>query len=211
MVGQATTVPEAGEAGNAKAQQILAAARQVFLEQGYGSASMDVIARTAGVSKATLYAHFTGKDALFAAMVGVECRRMSAVLDRPSFDETDIRAALRQIAGHFIGQLLTGRTLAIYRIVVAETPRFPELGRIFFEMGPDRLLARVAEFLRQAGERGMLAVPEPRRAAAQFIGMVRGEIYLRRLFGIEPAAAEGEIDAFVDSCVELFLGHYGRG
>src|SRR6266404_4634234 len=151
---------------NPKAQQILAAAQQVFVEQGYGSASMDGIARTAGVSKATLYAHFTGKDALFAAMVGVECRRMSAVIDTPAFDESDIRAALRQIAGQFIDHLMTGRALAIYRIVFAETPRFPELGRIFFETGPDRLLGRVADFLRRAGTRGVLRVPDPRLAAA---------------------------------------------
>ena len=210
MADQLATMPEA-DGVNPKAQQILAAARQIFVEQGYGSASMDGIARTAGVSKATLYAHFTGKDALFAAMVGVECRRMSAVIDTPAFDESDIRAALRQIAGQFIDHLMTGRALAIYRIVVAETPRFPELGRIFFETGPDRLLGRVADFLRRAGERGTLVVPEPRRAAAQFIGMVRGEVYLRRLLGIEPAAAEGEIDRHIDSCVELFLSHYGRG
>jgi len=209
MAEQSAAAPEA-DSVNPKAQQILAAARQVFIEQGYGPASMDLIARTAGVSKATLYAHFTGKDALFAAMVGAECRRMSAVLETPAFDESDIRAALRQIAGQFIDHLMTGRALAIYRIVVAETPRFPEVGRIFFEAGPNRLLGRVADFLRRAGERGVLTVPAPRAAAAQFIGMVRGEIYLRRLLGLEPAAAEGELDRHIDACVELFLSHYGR-
>jgi len=195
---------------NPKAQQILTAARQVFVEQGYGSASMDVIARTAGVSKATLYAHFTGKDALFAAMVGTECRRLSAGLDAPSFDEGDVRATLRQVATRFIEMLMSGRALAIYRIVVAESPRFPELGRIFFETGPDRLLGRFADFLQRADERGTLSVAEPRRAAGQFIGMVRGEVYLRRLLGIEPAAAEGEIERHIESCVDLFLSHYAR-
>ena len=195
---------------NPKAQQILAAARQIFVEQGYGSASMDVIARTAGVSKATLYAHFTGKDALFATMVGIECRRMSAVLDAPTFDESDVRAALRQVASRFIEKLMSGQALAIYRIVVAETPRFPELGRIFFETGPDRLLSRFADFLRRADERGTLSIAEPRRAAGQFIGMVRGEVYLRRLLGIEPAAAEGEIERHIEGCVDLFISHYAR-
>src|SRR5207245_480876 len=84
-----------------------------------------------------------------------------------------ILAAARQVATRFIEMLMTGRALAIYRIVVAETPRFPKLGRIFFEAGPNRLLGRFAEFLRRADERGTLAVAEPRRAAAQFIGMVR--------------------------------------
>src|SRR5258706_7187845 len=158
MAEQAVLEPDSS---NPKAQQILAAARQVFAEQGYGSASMDVIARTAGVSKATLYAHFTGKDALFATMVGIECRRMSAVLDAPTFDESDVRAALRQVAARFIEKLMSGQALAIYRIVVAETPRFPELGRIFFEAGPNRLLGRFAEFLRRADERGLLAGAQP--------------------------------------------------
>ena len=56
----------------------------------------------------------------------------------------------------------------------------------------------------------MLTVPEPRRAAAQFVGMLRGEVYLRRLLGIEPAVGEGEIERHVEGCVDLFMSHYGR-
>jgi len=74
-----------------KAEQVLEAASSIFCEQGYGSASMDAIARQAGVSKATLYAHFAGKDQLFAAIVGAACRSHSQTLAAPDIDRLEVR------------------------------------------------------------------------------------------------------------------------
>jgi AcrR family transcriptional regulator len=210
MMAGGTAAPAAGEeAPSPKAQQILAAAGRSFLEQGYGATSMEAIARLAGVSKATLYAHFTGKDTLFAAVVEAECRQLSAGLDASPFEAGDIRAALIRIARQFIDRLLSGRAFAIYRMVIAETPRFPELGRIFFEAGPERMVGRVAAFLAAADSRGLLAVPEPRQAAIQFIGLVRGHNYLRPLLGLQPVP-DRELAPYLESCVDLFLEHYRR-
>lgn len=192
-----------------KAQQILAAAGRSFMEQGYGATSMEAIARLAGVSKATLYAHFTGKEALLAAVMETECRLISAGLDTASYESTDIRAALLHIARQFIDRLLSGRAFAIYRMVVAESPRFPELGRIFFESGPERMVGRVADFLAAADARGLLAVPAPRQAAIQFLSLVRGHNYLRPLLGLEPVP-ERDLAAYIESCVDLFLSNYRR-
>src|SRR4029450_2275726 len=92
----ATTAPS-----SPKAEQVLQAAGRIFREQGYGSASMDAIAREAGVSKATPYAHFAGKDQLFAAIVGAECRSHSQTLTAPDIDRLDVREALVAIRRHF--------------------------------------------------------------------------------------------------------------
>ncbi|MFO1058522.1 MAG: TetR/AcrR family transcriptional regulator [Dongiaceae bacterium] len=201
----------AGEEGlSPKAQQILAAAGRSFLEQGYGATSMDGIARLAGVSKATLYAHFSGKDMLFAAVVEAECRQLSLGLDAaPPFEAGDLRAALVRVARQFIERLLSSRAFAIYRMVIAETPRFPELGRIFFESGPERMIGRVADFLAAADARGLIAVPAPRRAAMQFIGLIRGHNYLRPLLGLAPVP-ESELGPYIESCVDLFLAGHRR-
>src|SRR5215471_10405262 len=72
----------ARDAGNARVRRILAAARSLFLNLGYGETSMDAIARRAAVSKATLYSHFDGKDALFAALIMAECRHLSDQIGR---------------------------------------------------------------------------------------------------------------------------------
>jgi len=205
MPAEQMPVATAEASTSPKAQQILHAAAEIFMEQGYGAASMDAIARAAGVSKATLYAHFSGKEELFAAIVGCECRRHTETLSAPDIDQSDVRATLTQIGRNFLDLLLSPRALAIYRIVVAEAPRFPELGRAYYASGPAVVLDRLAAYLHGVATRGLLAVPDPRRAAEQFVGMLRGPLHLRRLLGIAGEPPTDDIDRAVKSAVDVFL------
>jgi TetR/AcrR family transcriptional regulator, mexJK operon transcriptional repressor len=198
-----------GDSGNVKFRQILAAARKVFMEEGYGAASMDAIARQAAVSKATLYAHFDGKDALFAALIVSECRHLSDQIGRRALDEPNIRAALLAVARDFNNLLCTGEGLTMYRIVVAEAPRFPELGRIFYDSGPNVMIDRIADILRRATERGLLKLRDPRVAAIQFISLIRGELHLTRVLGLKSASKHPA--EYVEASVDLFLAGYGPG
>jgi AcrR family transcriptional regulator len=195
---------------NPKVRQILAAARKVFMEQGYGAASMDAIARQAPVSKATLYTHFDGKAALFAALIVMECKHLAGEIGQRAIDEPDIRVALRSLAEDFNNLLCSGESLAMYRIVVAEAPRFPELGRIFYDSGPKIMIDRIADLLAAAGKRGLLKIHDARAAAIQFISLVRGETHLTNILGVAPAA-NTIAEAYIESCVELFLAGYGTG
>jgi TetR/AcrR family transcriptional repressor of mexJK operon len=194
---------------NLKARQILAAARKIFMEQGFGNASMDAIAREATVSKATLYSYFDGKAALFAALIVVECRHLSDRIAQGALDEPDIRVALLRIARDFNNLLCTGDGLTMYRIVVAEAPRFPELGRIFYESGPKVMIDRIAGVLRRAGERGLLDVDDARIAAIRFISLIRGELHLTRILGLK-SSAKNTAD-YVEGSVDLFLTGYRYG
>ena len=205
-------VPQHGgvrDTGNARGDRILAAARTLFLKLGYGDTSMDAIARHAAVSKATLYSHFAGKDALFAALVVTECRHLSDEIGRRALDEPDIRDALLRVADDFNNLLCTGYGLTMYRIVVAEVPRFPELGRIFYDSGPTVMIDRIATILRRATERGLLKVRDPRIAAIQFISLVRGELHLTRVLGLKKAS-KNPAD-YIEASVDLFLAGYRAG
>eukprot|EP01035_Chromulina_nebulosa_P011284 gene11284-15106_t len=125
-----------------KRRQVLDAAGDLFMAQGYGAVSMEAVARAAGVSKATLYAHFASKDALFASIVAEACERNTLVADNFPTDVEDIEAALVAIGGRVLRFLLQPRTLAIYRVAVAESARFPELGRAFWAAGPNAFRER---------------------------------------------------------------------
>lgn len=197
----------AGDSSNVKVRQILAAARKVFMKEGYGAASMDAIARHAAVSKATLYAHFGGKDALFAALIVMECRHLSDQIGRGALYAPDIRDALLQVARDFNNLLCSGEGLTMYRIVVAEAPRFPELGRIFYDSGPNVMISRIADILHRATERGLLKLRDPRNAAIQFISLIRGELHLTRVLGLKSASKNS--DEYVEASVDLFLAGYG--
>src|SRR5579863_9560404 len=141
---------ERGEPSDAptssKAESILAAAKQSFLANGFGAVSMDTIAREAGVSKATVYAHFAGKEELFGAVIGRECR--FAGLSVRELDPADLRASLATLGRRFLDLLLSPDAIALHRIILGEVSRFPALGEVFWRAGPERNLAQIEGFLR---------------------------------------------------------------
>lgn len=200
--------PAESAAGSPKRRQIVEAARRLFMADGYGPTSMDAISRAAGVSKATLYAHFTNKAELFAAIIGGECERFSHMLWDENVESGDLRSVLRQIADAALRFGSEDTPLSLYRIVVGESGRFPELGRVFYDNGPRRVLDRLAGYLKGVAARGLLEVADPRLAAEQFIGMVRGVHYLRRVLGAVQDAAAPDVEVIAQSAVELFLKAY---
>src|SRR4051794_20243806 len=151
-----------------KRQLVLDAATGLFMAQGYGAVSMDAVARAAGVSKATLYAYFSSKDQLFATIIGEACRQKIALAELLPMDATDVRAALVAFGGRLLRFFLEERPLAIHRVVIAESTRFPELGRAFYDNGPAALFRTLAEWLAGQTEAGRLAVTDTAMAAEQF-------------------------------------------
>lgn len=188
-----------------KARQILSAAKKIFMQHGYGAASMDMVAREAGVSKATLYAHYTSKERLFAVMVNETCLVQSNLLEPGVLDTLDFREALHQIGTRFVNLLLSGEGLAIHRVVVAETLRFPELGQAFYDYGPRVMLARLTAFLTRGIESGAIALTDVTLAAQQFIGLLKGDLHLKALLGLQTEFTEAEKRRVVDAAVEVFL------
>jgi len=207
---QAAALVRAEGAESGKAAKILDAARRVFMADGYGAASMDAIAKAASVSKATVYAHFAGKDQLFAAIIAERCRAHSALPELEDVERATPEEALLALGRSFASLVLAPEVLDLYRIVVAETPRFPELGRTLYETGPKRGIARLADYLQRLTDRGLLDVREPDIAARQFFGMIRSDLYLRRLFNISDAEVGITVEQMVASSVAMFLRAYAK-
>ncbi|WP_448188371.1 TetR/AcrR family transcriptional regulator [Azospirillum sp. sgz301742] len=204
MAGVVAPSPEAGS----KPAQILEAAGKLFLENGYGAVSMDTVAKTANVSKATLYAHFRSKDELFAAMVACECRDQMGDMTCADIGRMDAAEGLRFIGRRFLQLLLSCKALAAYRVVVAEAHRFPELARAFYESGPARSHGQMAAYLRELDRRGALRIPDVDLAAEQFFGLIKAHIHTRFIMGIQDALPETEANRFVDAAVALFTKGY---
>ncbi|HTV44764.1 MAG TPA: TetR/AcrR family transcriptional regulator [Stellaceae bacterium] len=192
-----------------KTESILAAAKEAFLAGGFGAVSMDTIAREAGVSKATVYAHFAGKEELFGAVIGRECERRFTGLSIGELDPGDVRASLTMLARRFLELVLSPDALALHRIILAEVTRFPVLGEVFWRAGPERNLSQIETFLQSAAAAGTLALPDTRLAAEQFVGLVRGETQLRHLLRLEGATAMPGIDEIVAAAVDTFIHAFG--
>jgi AcrR family transcriptional regulator len=193
-----------------KAESILAAAKRTFLESGFGAVSMDTIAREAGVSKATVYAHFAGKEELFGAVIGSECERYLADFSAAELDPCDVRASLTVLGRRFLELVLSPEGIALHRIILGEVTRFPLLGEVFWRAGPERQRVQIEAFLRSAAASGTLSLRDTRLAAEQFLSLVRGEIQLRQLLRLEADADEPSIRDVVVGAVDTFMRAFGR-
>lgn len=201
--------PGAGpDRANPKVRQLLEAARALFLELPYEAVSTDAIAKAARVSKTTLYVYFPSKEALFATLVGDQCAETAQAIWASASASDDVEDALRMIARTFMAMFATTDALAFYRIIIAQVPRFPELGRVFYESGPKVLQDRIEALLRAASQSGDLAIPDPQLAAAQFLQLVTIDIPMTGLLRLE-TLTEQRVEATIESGLALFMAGYG--
>ncbi len=188
----------------AKVEACLKAAGQVFRQHGFALATMDQVAEAGGVSKATLYSYFPSKQELFAAVIRAECDRQAEALRGIRLDGTDLRASLLRMGTAVLELLLAEDTITSYRMVAAEAARAPELGRLYYENGAARLHERLEPFLMAAMKSGQLRQGPAHVAAAQFIGLVRGDLMMRALVGAGDSASPEDRRRAVRAGVDSF-------
>lgn len=190
-----------------KMSLVLEAAKRLFLDQGVAATTMEAVAAEAGVSKATLYAYFKSRDELFGAVVEALDDKFTSDLVFGSPSE-EFRSKLLRLGRSIILLLLSPQTIAAYRTVVSESSRQPELGEIFYDNGARRLLDRLERLFTQAQAQGQMRPGHPRRAAEQFIGLIRGDLMLRALLGVREVQSASQIDEVVRAGVEIFHRAY---
>jgi AcrR family transcriptional regulator len=182
---------------------LLEAAKSVFVERGYAEATLDEVIARAGGSRATLYKQFGGKEGLFAAVIAEICAAMVAPLadggpDRPPED------VLLAFGRSFMAALMAPDGLALYRVVIGNAQRFPELAAAVYRSGPATAAALLAAHLRRWKARGQIDLPDPDMAARHFLEMVKGDLHFRALVYIDPPS-QAEIDQCVKGAVRLFM------
>jgi TetR/AcrR family transcriptional repressor of mexJK operon len=188
--------------------RLLDVAAEVFMEMGYQGASTAEIARRAQASKATFYARFANKEKLFLAVLRKRTDEVfqhhAAVyeLDAP------IRNTLLKIADVVLDVVLSPRHLALLRIVQIESPRFPELGKTLYELGPGRSAKLLAAYLRDQANRGALKIQDPELAAEQLMDLISGSLLRKALLGVSLYPLKNEQKYKVESAVDTFLRAY---
>ena len=186
-------------------ERVLRAAAEAFLRRGY-HASVDDIARRAGVAKQTVYHHFPSKDRLFEAAA---CDLAKHVLVELEADAGDVRAALVGFARAYRRRVLGAQGLAMFRTLTAEVPRFPDLARAVYQGGAGEMVRRLAAVLKGAMKKGELRHDDPQFAAELFLSMLAGQERVRRLYGINGKASGAQAESRrVPRIVDCFLRAY---
>ncbi len=192
----------------AKRRQILDGARRVFLADGFDGASMNDIAKVACVSKGTLYVYFDSKEHLFEALIREDRRQQAERLVIPA-DAADPHAALAAWGRELIGMMTRPEMIALVRIVIGATAKFPSLGRTFYESGPCYGEVRLAARLEAWRADGVLQFSDGRVAARQFIDLCKSGVFNACLFGVTDTASPEAIARNVEAAADAFLRLYG--
>ena len=188
-----------------KRASIVGGAKDVFLRHGFEGASMDGIAATAGVSKMTVYRYFRSKEELFAGVIRDLCERIIDE-DLERMLERRPEEALRGFARKMVTILFARDTVELHRIVIAESRRFPALGRLFYKSGPEACIAMLAAYLERHNSRNTLNLRNPRRTAEEFLELLRGYAHLRVLLGLQKTLSARELDENIAGAVRHILG-----
>jgi len=193
---------------SAKRRQIVEGARAVFLAQGFDAASMNDIARAAGVSKGTLYVYFKHKEELFEAIVEQECEAQAEGIFDLDADDHDVEGVLTRLGNAYVRFLCRPEKAQAIRTVIAIAERMPELGRKFYETGPARGIARLADYIVAQVDAGILAVEDCEVAAAQLMEACQAMIFKSMVFNFASAPTAARIEHVVRIAVTAFLAAY---
>jgi TetR/AcrR family transcriptional regulator, mexJK operon transcriptional repressor len=194
-----------------KRAAILEAAKALFVRNAFAGTSMDAVAAEAGVSKLTVYSHFGDKDNLFREVIRAQIQDLMPE-DTYQYDpEEGIRETLERIALHHVRLDCDVQNVGTFRAILSDCRQGnPRYGKLLWEEGPDRTHGLMKRLLQQAIEAGQLDIPNPTRAAGQFISLIKGEMLLRRMFGCEECAQSyaAELEQTARDGVDMFLRAY---
>ena len=201
--------------GRPKSQQkrfdILYAASHLFLEQGFSSTSMDLVAQRAGVSKQTVYSHFNNKDALFSAVITHKCTEYQ--LDQEHMSDTQMAPleALLQVGHQLMRLLQDPQVIAMHRVVIGEAATAPRVAKLFFDAGPQNGMALLSGFLFNNQHLDLNAEQAEYFSCAYF-NLLKGDFHLRSLLGLTYSMSEEEQDEHVNRAAKnvlLMIRHLG--
>jgi TetR/AcrR family transcriptional regulator, mexJK operon transcriptional repressor len=211
-LADSTTARRGGRPSRADAEQlgerILDVATELFLTHGYGATSIEAIAQRAQISKRTFYHRFDDKAVLFSAVVHRIIDRLRPAADVPLVEGANLQEVLQRLASIILRAALTPQAIALHRLIVAESGRFPHLAAVVAQPGAtDEAISLIASVLEEGIRAGSISLNtpiDPIFAAQQFLHMVVA-VPQRRALGLGAPMSTSEIEAWPREVVELFL------
>jgi AcrR family transcriptional regulator len=207
VAGERTALHLVGDEDSSKRRQILDGARKVFMNLGFDGASMGEIARSAGVSKGTLYVYFADKNRLFEAIVEEEALEKGEVAFNLS-PERNVAITLLEFGEAYIAMLCRPGGGSAIRTVMAIAERMPEVGRHYYERVLEKSIDRLAAYLEARVQQKELAIDDCQLAASQFMLTCQASLFLPFIFQAAPPPSAERITEVIESATRMFLAAY---
>ncbi|MCC9624055.1 TetR/AcrR family transcriptional regulator [Thalassospira sp. MA62] len=190
-------------------EAIIAAARELFCEHGFAGTTLEMITAEAGGSRRTIYELFGNKDGVFEAVIRDCTGRITAMLAELALSQKPLRDALIEYGETLMTVLTTSDTIHYLRLFLSEVPRFPHLGKVFYESGLMTGRRIITDYFERQMTAGTFPKGDPHQAAIFFISLLKGDYDFRQMtyVGWEPQA--NDLHEHVIAAVDMFLRGYG--
>jgi AcrR family transcriptional regulator len=187
---------------------IVREARRHFMSEGYAATRIEPIARAAAVSTATLYGYFPSKADLFSAVIANASEDFSEQMKTVRHVEGDARTQLTRFAVAYAGFMGDPFVRSVFRLVMAERPRFRDVAMGFFDKGRTDFGAPLMAALKTLADRGELRFEKASWAAGQLMGMIEHPVFFMPLVTGDEVQAARSPEAIAEDAVETFLARY---
>lgn len=189
---------------------ILDAAVALFLENGFDGTSMDEVARHAGVSKQTVYSHFSSKEQLFSEAIHSKIAEYSPALTLSKLDQHTMEGELSAVCHSYAELMVSEDAIAVYRVLVAAANKGSSLAELFWKSGPEEMCQNLIDFLQSWVDRGELVIENVETAALNLLALLKGDIHYKRSIGLIDSVDEKALHKHVDEVLMGWLMVYRR-
>ncbi|HTJ03040.1 MAG TPA: TetR/AcrR family transcriptional regulator [Methylovirgula sp.] len=184
---------------------LVQAAAEAFSASGYAGTCMATVAQTAGISTKTMYRLIPTKAELFTAVVARQISEFMLTTDDSILADLPLEEALQQILVAYGTLTLNEETIALFRLVIGESERFPEVAAVFYETAITRVGATIEDWLRRQVKLGRIEVEDPAVATSMLRGMLIMDVQRGAMLGQRPAPDAQEIAERARACAKVFL------
>lgn len=188
-----------------KRKQILNAAAELFLSSGYSSCSMEMVAKQAGVSKQTVYSHFSNKEALFMAAIEEKCAEYQLNGEYLELDDRDLLQVLREKGLQIVKLLHDEQVIAIYRVIIGEINSNPRVAELFYLAGPKHSMECLTKCFLKFSKQS-LTEEFANKCAITFFSLLKSEFHMKSILGLNFSLSDSQKVAHVEFAVQQIQG-----
>ncbi len=183
---------------------ILDAAQNLFYHQGFDETSLAMIINEAGGSRRAIYNEFGNKQGLLMAVIQRQVKVQSEILTSINRD-LEAKEALNQVCFKFVRGMLSPELMSLFRLVVQQVVKFPELGEMIYQKGPMAGILPLVDYLAWLSEQKILKIENCHFSARMLLEMAKGPLHTRSLLLPDKKASDEEITNQVTLAVDIFL------
>lgn len=195
--------------GDERAEFLLDVAADLFLSKGFAATSVGEIAAQAKASKGTFYSRYPSKEKLFTEVFRRSADAAFHEFSTILLPDAEPREVLCSLGQSLMRCVLAPDSINLMRLVYMESKHIPELGKIFYQLGPERGREQISEYFQKLVARGVFRLDmDTSIGAEQFLDLLTGELVRRCALSIQPPFTPEEQTYRMNTAVDMFIRAY---